>query len=152
MEKWLNDILGYHQNHGAKRPPLLALANLGKATQIEMILFVAHHRRCQWQERWSFSWCVIANGFANKLCQWKTWLKISVPSLGFFHEHLSNIDCLSFVMCPLLVLVFQGLFSLLQPLTVLIKQTRQSVRAIKQSILLRCQWFFHRMGNHRTQW
>ena len=30
---------------------------------------------------------------------------------------------------------------LLQPLTVLMKQTRQVVRAIKQSILLRCLWF-----------
>jgi len=29
---------------------------------------------------------------------------------------------------------------MLQPLTVLMKQTRQAVRAIKQSILLRCLW------------
>jgi hypothetical protein len=31
-------------------------------------------------------------------------------------------------------------FFLLQPLTVLMKQTRQAVRAVKQSILLRCLW------------
>ncbi len=36
--------------------------------------------------------------------------------------------------------VFQGFFFLLQPLAVLIKQSRQVVRAIKQSILLRCLW------------
>ncbi len=33
------------------------------------------------------------------------------------------------------------LLFLLQPLTVLMKQTRQAVCAIKQSILLRCLWF-----------
>ncbi len=32
------------------------------------------------------------------------------------------------------------LLLLLQPLTVLMKQTRKAVRAIKQSILLRCLW------------
>jgi len=32
------------------------------------------------------------------------------------------------------------LFLLLRPLTVLMKQTRQVVRAIKQSIFLRCPW------------
>jgi hypothetical protein len=43
-------------------------------------------------------------------------------------------------MCPLLALIFQGFFFLLQPLTVLMKQTRQAVHAIKQSILLRFLW------------
>jgi hypothetical protein len=43
-------------------------------------------------------------------------------------------------MCPLLALVFVGFFFWLQPLTVLMKQTRQAVRAVKQSILLRCLW------------
>jgi hypothetical protein len=42
-------------------------------------------------------------------------------------------------MCPLLASVFQGFF-LLQPLTVLIEQTRQVVCTVKQSILLRCLW------------
>jgi len=42
-------------------------------------------------------------------------------------------------MCPLLVPVIIGFF-LLWPLTVLMKQTRQAVRAIKQSRLLRCLW------------
>jgi hypothetical protein len=48
------------------------------------------------------------------------------------HRHLSNIDCLSFVM---LLATSVGLNSLLffsfllQPLTVLMKQTRQAVRA-----------------------
>ncbi len=46
-------------------------------------------------------------------------------------------------MCPLLAPVFKGKASssfLLLPLTVLMKQTRQAVRAIKQPILLRCLW------------
>ncbi len=51
-----------------------------------------------------------------------------------------KIDCLRFVMCPLLA---PGLSSLLflflwWPLTILMKQTRQAVRASKQSILFRC--------------
>ncbi len=58
------------------------------------------------------------------------------------HRHLSSIDCLSFVMCLLLAPVLIGFFSfLLQPLTVLMKQTRQAVRAIRQSIIIRCLWF-----------
>jgi hypothetical protein len=51
----------------------------------------------------------------------------------------AKIDCLSFVMCPLLVQLIIGfffLFFLLRPFTVLMKQTRQAVRAIKQSIFL----------------
>jgi hypothetical protein len=46
-----------------------------------------------------------------------------------------------YVMCPLLVPVFQCFFLfifLLWSLTVQMKQTRQAVRAVKQSILLRC--------------
>jgi hypothetical protein len=43
-------------------------------------------------------------------------------------------------MCPLLAPVFQGFFFLLRPLTVLMKQTRQTVLAVNQSILLRCLW------------
>ncbi len=39
-------------------------------------------------------------------------------------------------MCPLLAPVFQGFVFLLRPLTVLMKQTRQVVCAIKQYILL----------------
>ncbi len=35
----------------------------------------------------------------------------------------------------------QRLLFLLRPLTVLMKQTRQAVHTIKQSILLRCLWF-----------
>jgi hypothetical protein len=35
-----------------------------------------------------------------------------------------------------------SLFFLLQPLTVLIRQTRQAVRAINQFIFLRCLWFY----------
>jgi hypothetical protein len=42
-------------------------------------------------------------------------------------------------MCLLLVPVFQGFF-FMRPLTVLMRQTRQAVRAIHQSILLRCLW------------
>ena len=39
---------------------------------------------------------------------------------------------------PATTVSFQGFFFLLLPLTVLMKQTRHAVRAIKQSILLRC--------------
>jgi hypothetical protein len=42
-----------------------------------------------------------------------------------------SIDCLRFVMCLILFVFF-----LLQSLTVLMKQTRQPVRAIKHSIYL----------------
>ncbi len=45
---------------------------------------------------------------------------------------MTKIDCLWFVMCPLLAPGFQGFF-FMQPLTVVIKQTR---RAIKLSIYL----------------
>jgi hypothetical protein len=57
------------------------------------------------------------------------------------HRHLRNIDCLSFVECPLTspsrnrLLFF--LF-LLQPFTILMKLTRQAVHTVKQSIFLRC--------------
>ncbi len=51
----------------------------------------------------------------------------------------SKIDCLRFVMCPLLARSFKTSFTFLWwPLTVLMKQTRQAVRTFKQSILLRC--------------
>ncbi len=50
-----------------------------------------------------------------------------------------KIDCLRFVMCPLLVLGFQGFF-FMWPLIVLMKQTRQAGCTIKQFILLRCLW------------
>ena len=46
------------------------------------------------------------------------------------------------MLCPLQCHIFQGNFPffLLRPLTVLMKQTRQAVCAIKQYILLRCLW------------
>jgi hypothetical protein len=53
---------------------------------------------------------------------------------------VSKIDCLRFVMCPLLAPVLICFFLLLL-LTVLMKQTRQAVHAVKQSTLLRCLWF-----------
>ncbi len=55
-----------------------------------------------------------------------------------------KIDCLRFIMCPLLAPGFQGFFSFffMWPLTVLMKQTRQVVFTIKQSILLRCLWSY----------
>ncbi len=45
-------------------------------------------------------------------------------------------------MCPPLAPHFQPFFLifLLQPLTVLMKQARKAVQAVKQSILLRCLW------------
>jgi len=41
-----------------------------------------------------------------------------------------------------------GLLFLLQPFTVLMKQAKQAVRAIKQSILLRCLWV--ELSNNRN--
>ncbi len=63
--------------------------------------------------------------------------------IGSTHRYLKNIGCFSFVMCPLLVPHLPRAFSssfLLRSLTVLIRQTRQVVRAINQSIFLRCLW------------
>jgi hypothetical protein len=58
----------------------------------------------------------------------------------------SKIDCLRFVMCPLLTLIFQGFF-LQWPLKVLLKQKMQAVCAFKLTylltLLLRCLWFYH---------
>ncbi len=52
-----------------------------------------------------------------------------------------NIDCLRFVICPILAPHFQLFYIfLLQPLLVLMRQTRQAVCAFNQSIFLRCQW------------
>jgi hypothetical protein len=50
----------------------------------------------------------------------------------------SKIDCLRFVVCPLLAQLIQASFLLflLRQFTVLMKQTRQAVLAIKQSIFL----------------
>jgi hypothetical protein len=61
---------------------------------------------------------------------------------GLTHRYLKNIDCLSFVMCPQQAphLPRAFLAFLLQPLTVLIRQTRQVVCASNQSIFLRCLW------------
>ncbi len=59
------------------------------------------------------------------------------------HRYRKNkIDCLRFVMCPLLAphFSFFFLFFLLWLLTVLTKQTRQAVCAIKQSTLPRFLW------------
>jgi hypothetical protein len=49
------------------------------------------------------------------------------------HRYLSEADCSSFGMCPQLALALQGYF-LRQTLTVQIRQTRQAVCAINQSI------------------
>jgi hypothetical protein len=48
----------------------------------------------------------------------------------------AEIDCLSFVMCPLLAQLIIDFFFLMQLFTVLMKQTRQAVRATKQDIFL----------------
>ncbi len=57
------------------------------------------------------------------------------------HRYIKNIDCSSFVLCVLLAphLPRAFFFFLLQPLTTVpTRQTRQAVRAINQSIFLRC--------------
>jgi hypothetical protein len=56
------------------------------------------------------------------------------------HRHLSNIDCLSLVV-PTTSATRNRLLSflfLMRPFTVLVKQTRQAVCAVKQSVFLRC--------------
>ncbi len=59
----------------------------------------------------------------------------------------SKIDCLRFVMCPLLVPSFKASFSFFAvAINRLMKQTRQAVRAFKQSILLRCLWVYPRQN------
>jgi hypothetical protein len=50
--------------------PLLALATLGDATQIEMILFESHCPRWPRPVRQVYLWYETANDFANKFCQW----------------------------------------------------------------------------------
>jgi len=66
---------------------------------------------------------------------------LEVKGLSLDHRYrMTKIDCLRFVMCPLLAQVFQGRLFLMQPLTVLMRQTRQAVHVIHQSIFLRCLW------------
>jgi hypothetical protein len=63
---------------------------------------------------------------------WLVWNQL----YDYHRYRKAKIDCLSFVMCPLLaqlIIAFFFLF-LLRPFTVLFQQTRQAVRTIKQSI------------------
>jgi hypothetical protein len=52
-------------------PHLLTLATLGDEVQIEMILSVSYHPRKPGIPRREFLWRDTADGFVNKLCQWK---------------------------------------------------------------------------------
>ncbi len=62
-----------------------------------------------------------------------------------------KIDCLRFVMCLLLALAFQGFF-FSAAITVLMKQRRQVVCTVKQSIFLRCLWLMLTLSpKQRTQ-
>ncbi len=74
----------------------------------------------------------------NKDCCLLAWFgsKVIRPQIS----KVSKIDCLRFGMCCYLHLPSKASFFLLQPLTVLMKQTRQVVCTFKQSILLRCLW------------
>jgi hypothetical protein len=77
----------------------------------------------------------------------------SVTFTGLSHRfQKSKIDCLRFVIYPLLALVYKAF--LWWPLTVLVKQTRQVVHTFKQSILLRCLWFEQTLVHYgiRTLW
>ncbi len=51
-----------------------------------------------------------------------------------------TIDCLKVCYVPVTSAGLPWLLFLMRPLTVLMKQTRQVGRAIKQSIFLRCLW------------
>jgi hypothetical protein len=63
---------------------------------------------------------------------------LHLPWAAHIDIERQKIDCLRFVMCPLLALGFQGFFFsfLIRLLTALMKQTRQVGRAIKKSIYL----------------
>jgi hypothetical protein len=52
-------------------------------------------------------------------------------------------------MCRLLAPGFQGFF-FMQPLTELMKHTRQVGRVVKQSILLRCLWIKYCLFNYHS--
>ncbi len=81
----------------------------------------------------------------------RSWQSTRLLIVSSRHRHLTNIDCLSqFCHVPAAsaslnsqqaYFLFLFLFLLLRPLTVLLKQTRQAVHAVKQSIFLRCLWF-----------
>jgi hypothetical protein len=47
------------------------LASLGEGIQIEMILFESHCPRWPRPVRQVYLWFKTADGFTNKLCQWK---------------------------------------------------------------------------------
>ncbi len=70
--------------------------------------------------------------------QWQQHMSHYCACLGHLgycnHRHLSIIDCLSFVMSPLLAPLVIVFSFLLRSFTVLMKQTRQAVHVIKQSI------------------
>jgi hypothetical protein len=68
--------------------------------------------------------------------------RIIMQRLRFTLRHPSIIDSLSFVRCLLLAPLIIGFFFLLRLFTVLMKQTRQVVRVVKQSIFLRCLWVY----------
>jgi hypothetical protein len=81
----------------------------------------------------------------NQNISWRMFRYLIYNEFRWYNRHLSNIDCLSFVMCPLLALVLivnklLFFFFCCRQLTVLMKQTRQVVCAIKQSVFHRCLW------------
>ncbi len=60
---------------------------------------------------------------------------------GSIHRYLKKIRLLKFVVCRLLALPFPRAFLQL-PLTVLTRETRQAVCAIKSLSFCRCLWFY----------
>ncbi len=107
----------------------------------------------KWQDSnvpWS-PWKVLHSGRIQHYSQTLFWsVKACQRQTLVYWTHSMDIESLQNRLLkvwyvPILALVLIGFFFLLQPLTVLIKQTRQAVHAIKQSILLRCLWLIHKL-------
>ncbi len=136
LHKWLKDHL--HWQHLLAKPLATAtrdknnpicVASSKVAKESTMVTVVCG---CCWH----YCQC-----YSSKLLQCKHSFRCSTnPSVRTRTVDIERqkLDCLSFVMCPLLVQLIIGFFFLflLWPFTVLIKQTRQAVRTIKQSIFL----------------
>jgi hypothetical protein len=98
--------------------------NQVKTELIDLVVLIF----CCLGEGWNESKCKVMKGLLLMLKQ----TKLECSSHRY---RKAKIDCLRFVVCRLLAPTFQGFFFLLWPFTVLMKQTRQAVRVIKQSII-----------------
>jgi len=97
-------------------------------------------RLCLWNDATPFVTKLVSVAVPlTKMLEGVYWQGVDIVVLN--HRHLSNIDCSSFVMCPLLAQLKDRLLFflfLLRPFTVQMMQTRQAVCTVKQSIISRC--------------